>query len=287
MTPAPPCVKSGTPRDTPRRFAQTGRWKPSSMTGWRPPRWSGSSRLSARCEAITDGLARSLSCRGVPWKEIAGTRDHLSHGYDDVDYQVLWDAVNQDVPVLLSTIEQVLKELVGWYAPVVWPGTTASGHRAGCRARACVSSQRMQNECTVRHQAGRMTRGCFGLAADPGRGGWSRRCRRRRQEALPSPGASVQSGSAPNRPVVSGKPGMGTGGPGGEGRSVVPAKSANHAKGLTNRCRPRAPTRRAPCFRPRTPAALRTSTFALRTSSSPHGAAVSESLSFRVVAEAG
>lgn len=21
----------------------------------------------------------------VPWKEIAGTRDHLSHGYDDVD----------------------------------------------------------------------------------------------------------------------------------------------------------------------------------------------------------
>jgi uncharacterized protein with HEPN domain len=29
----------------------------------------------------------------VPWKEIAGTRDHLSHGYDDVDYQVLWDAV--------------------------------------------------------------------------------------------------------------------------------------------------------------------------------------------------
>ena len=25
----------------------------------------------------------------VPWKEIAGTRDRLSHGYDDVDYQVL------------------------------------------------------------------------------------------------------------------------------------------------------------------------------------------------------
>jgi uncharacterized protein with HEPN domain len=29
----------------------------------------------------------------VPWKEIAGTRDRLSHGYDDVDHQVLWDAV--------------------------------------------------------------------------------------------------------------------------------------------------------------------------------------------------
>src|SRR5256885_228758 len=32
----------------------------------------------------------------VPWKEIAGTRDHLCHGYDDVDYQVLWDAVQHD-----------------------------------------------------------------------------------------------------------------------------------------------------------------------------------------------
>jgi len=29
----------------------------------------------------------------VPWREIAGTRDRLSHGYDDLDYQVLWDAV--------------------------------------------------------------------------------------------------------------------------------------------------------------------------------------------------
>jgi len=47
----------------------------------------------------------------VPWKEIAGTRDHLSHGYDDVDYQVLWDAVQQDLPKLLATVEQMLKDL--------------------------------------------------------------------------------------------------------------------------------------------------------------------------------
>ena len=44
----------------------------------------------------------------VPWKEIAGTRDHLSHGYDDVDYQVLWDAVQKDLPELLTTVEKML-----------------------------------------------------------------------------------------------------------------------------------------------------------------------------------
>lgn len=47
----------------------------------------------------------------VPWKEIAGTRDYLSHGYDDVDYQVLWDAVQKDLPALLVTVEQMLKDL--------------------------------------------------------------------------------------------------------------------------------------------------------------------------------
>jgi uncharacterized protein with HEPN domain len=35
----------------------------------------------------------------------------LSHGYDDVDYQVLWDAVQKDLPVLLGTVEQMLKDL--------------------------------------------------------------------------------------------------------------------------------------------------------------------------------
>jgi uncharacterized protein with HEPN domain len=47
----------------------------------------------------------------VPWKEIVGTRDHLSHGYDDVDYQVLWDAVNNDMPKLLATVEQMMTDL--------------------------------------------------------------------------------------------------------------------------------------------------------------------------------
>ena len=47
----------------------------------------------------------------VPWKEIAGTRDRLSHGYDDVEHQVLWDAVQNDVPRPLVTVERMLKEL--------------------------------------------------------------------------------------------------------------------------------------------------------------------------------
>jgi uncharacterized protein with HEPN domain len=47
----------------------------------------------------------------VPWNLIVGMRDRVAHGYDAVDYQILWDAVQQDVPSLLKTAEQMLTEL--------------------------------------------------------------------------------------------------------------------------------------------------------------------------------
>jgi uncharacterized protein with HEPN domain len=49
----------------------------------------------------------------IPWKEIAGTRDRLSHGYDDLDYQVLWDAFQTDIPELLPVIESMLRKFPG------------------------------------------------------------------------------------------------------------------------------------------------------------------------------
>jgi uncharacterized protein with HEPN domain len=47
----------------------------------------------------------------VQWKLIAGMRDRVSHGYDAIDYATLWDTVHDDVPGLLVTVEQMLKEL--------------------------------------------------------------------------------------------------------------------------------------------------------------------------------
>jgi uncharacterized protein with HEPN domain len=47
----------------------------------------------------------------VPWRLVAGMRDHLSHGYDDIRHDVLWNAVHRDVPVLLTTVEQMLRDL--------------------------------------------------------------------------------------------------------------------------------------------------------------------------------
>ena len=47
----------------------------------------------------------------IPWKQIAGTRDRISHGYDETDYNILWDAAKNDVPPLVETVRQMLNDL--------------------------------------------------------------------------------------------------------------------------------------------------------------------------------
>ncbi len=47
----------------------------------------------------------------VDWRGIAGMRDRVSHGYDLIDYDLLWQSVQIHVPGLLATIEQMLNDL--------------------------------------------------------------------------------------------------------------------------------------------------------------------------------
>ena len=47
----------------------------------------------------------------VDWRGISGMRDRVSHGYDSIDYGLLWSAVETRVPGLLATIAQMLKDL--------------------------------------------------------------------------------------------------------------------------------------------------------------------------------
>jgi len=47
----------------------------------------------------------------VDWRGIAGMRDRVSHGYDGIDYGLLWQAVETLVPGLIVTVDQMLKDL--------------------------------------------------------------------------------------------------------------------------------------------------------------------------------
>ena len=46
----------------------------------------------------------------IPWREITGTRHHLVHGYDAVDYDILWNIVTLDFPPLASRIKLMLPD---------------------------------------------------------------------------------------------------------------------------------------------------------------------------------
>jgi uncharacterized protein with HEPN domain len=47
----------------------------------------------------------------VPWKKVSGVRDRVVHGYDDIEHQVLLDAVRLQFPLLLTAVAQMLTDL--------------------------------------------------------------------------------------------------------------------------------------------------------------------------------
>src|SRR3989442_647109 len=39
---------------------------------------------------------------GIPWPQIVGLRTRLIHGYDNVDFDILWQIVTHDLPPLIA-----------------------------------------------------------------------------------------------------------------------------------------------------------------------------------------
>jgi uncharacterized protein with HEPN domain len=47
--------------------------------------------------------------RAIPWPDIVGLRNRLIHGYDKVDFGILWDVIQIDLPPLVAQLKTALE----------------------------------------------------------------------------------------------------------------------------------------------------------------------------------
>jgi len=83
----------------------------------------GMKTLAANCmliEAIGEGF-RNIDERTagqllphrpeIPWREVIGMRNHIAHGYFDINADLVWDVIRNDLSPLLDATEYFLNHL--------------------------------------------------------------------------------------------------------------------------------------------------------------------------------
>lgn len=44
----------------------------------------------------------------IPWRQIIGIRHRLVHGYDDINFDILWETVTIALPPFVRTLESII-----------------------------------------------------------------------------------------------------------------------------------------------------------------------------------
>ena len=61
-------------------------------------------------DKITDGKLL-VKRPEIPWKDVIGIRNHIAHGYFDIDGDMVFDVVKYDLDSLLEAIEYFIENL--------------------------------------------------------------------------------------------------------------------------------------------------------------------------------
>src|SRR5437879_4309449 len=54
--------------------------------------------------------AAQKACPEIPWSDVIAMRHRLIHGYYDVDPDIVWDTVHDDLPPLVAAIKNIRSE---------------------------------------------------------------------------------------------------------------------------------------------------------------------------------
>ncbi|MGK7883338.1 MAG: DUF86 domain-containing protein [Crocosphaera sp.] len=47
----------------------------------------------------------------IPWRQMIGMRNRIIHAYFDIDLEIVWQVITEDLPPLLVEVEQAIKDL--------------------------------------------------------------------------------------------------------------------------------------------------------------------------------
>lgn len=79
--------------------------------------------LAASCmliESIGEGIKSidkhnpdflETNAKDVPWRDYVGIRNRIAHGYHEINEEIVFDVVKNDIPILKETIDRLLKLL--------------------------------------------------------------------------------------------------------------------------------------------------------------------------------
>ncbi|NCC75648.1 MAG: DUF86 domain-containing protein [Clostridia bacterium] len=56
---------------------------------------------------LSDELKKKYG--NVPWRQIYGLRNRIVHGYDEVQLNIIWETIQDDLPILMNDFADILK----------------------------------------------------------------------------------------------------------------------------------------------------------------------------------
>jgi len=47
----------------------------------------------------------------LPWHKMRGMRNRIVHNYDNIDYMIIWNVIENEIPELIKQIELIIDEI--------------------------------------------------------------------------------------------------------------------------------------------------------------------------------
>ena len=61
-----------------------------------------------KIDSKTNGLLL-CQCAEIPWRNIKGMRDHIAHGYFDINVDFIWDVIQNDLTPVKHAVDYLIK----------------------------------------------------------------------------------------------------------------------------------------------------------------------------------